>query len=241
MTFDLERIVPELLRDDDPLERDTLELHRERYRFAARFVAGRRVVDVACGVGYGSAMLADAGAAAVIGVDVAEDALAHARRHYHRPHVTFVLADAATFVPDPPVTVAVSLETIEHLPDAAGFVRRLAELVGAGGIVVGSVPVTLSTDVNPYHLHDFTAAGFRRLFDDSGLDVIGELTQRQPFSPVHLLRLRARRTPQRRDYGLRPRLLRYYGTHPRMLARRIATTLRHGFSNEYLVLAGRRR
>ena len=204
-------------------------------------MGGRPALDIACGVGYGSAMLAEGGAASVVGVDVSDDALAHARANYARPGVAFVNADAASFVPDGPVTAAVSLETIEHLADADAFVRRLAALVGPGGMVVGSVPITLSTDVNPYHVHDFTAARFRRLFASSGLEVVDALMQRQPFSPIQLLRLRSGREISRRDYGMRKHLTRYYATHPHMLLRRITTTLRHGFCNKYLVLAGRRR
>src|SRR5687767_6601798 len=56
--------------------------HIYRYRFAARFVRGRRVLDIACGEGYGAAALLRAGAASVIGVDISEEACEHARQKY---------------------------------------------------------------------------------------------------------------------------------------------------------------
>lgn len=236
-TFDLERIVPELLSFEDPLEADTLRLHLDRYRFAGRFVVGRRVLDMACGVGYGSALLAEAGAARVVGVDLSEDAIAHARAHYARDGVEFVRADATAFAPGGPVDVIVSLETIEHLPDAEGFVRRIATLVAPGGVVVGSVPTTLSSDVNPYHLHDFSARRFRRLFAACGLAIVDEMKQAQPFSLLGVLRACG---GSRRDWGLRKNLAGYYLRRPDMAARRLAAVLVHGFKNEYLVLAGRR-
>ena len=47
--------------------------HLERYRFARGFADGRRVLDIACGAGYGSQMLAEAGAETVTGVDLNQD------------------------------------------------------------------------------------------------------------------------------------------------------------------------
>ena len=55
--------------------------HWHRYHFAARFAAGMRVVDAACGEGYGSALLARS-AASVVGADISPAAVAHARRAY---------------------------------------------------------------------------------------------------------------------------------------------------------------
>ena len=55
--------------------------HWHRYHFAARLVAGKRVLDVACGEGYGTALLAES-AAEVTGVDLSEAAIAHAKKAY---------------------------------------------------------------------------------------------------------------------------------------------------------------
>lgn len=234
--FDLERLVPDQL-SDDPIEQGMLDLHVARYRFAARFVKGRRVVDLACGAGYGSAILAEAGARSVTGVDISEESIRYARERYGRPGIEFVQADGMSFAPQDGCEAVVSLETIEHVPDAERFVRRLAGFLPPGGMLIGSVPTTLSTDVNPYHLHDFSPGCFRRLFRDSRLAIADELEQHQPFSPFGFLKLRSR---SRRRYELRPHLLAYYTRRPDMLYRRLSTTLLHGFRNEYLVLAGRR-
>jgi len=234
--FDLERLVPDTL-SDDPIERDMLALHVARYRFAARFVRGARVLDLACGVGYGSEILSQAGAVSVTGVDISEDSVRYARRRYARPGLAFACADGMAFDPGGGVDVVVSLETIEHVPDADAFVARLVGFLAPGGVLVGSVPTTLSTDVNPYHLHDISAPRFRTLFRGLGLQLVDEMVQDHPFSPFGFLRLRGK---ARRGYQLRPGLAGYYARRPGMLARRLATTLRHGFKNKYLVLAGRR-
>jgi cyclopropane fatty-acyl-phospholipid synthase-like methyltransferase len=234
---DLERLVPDLV-SDDPIEQTMIALHRERYAFAGRFVDGKTVLDIACGAGYGSAMLRDAGAQSVMGVDLSAAAISYARGRYAAPGISFLEGDGMRFVPDAPVDVAVSLETIEHLPHAHDFVSRLSGFVKAeGGLVIGSVPTTLSTDVNPYHLHDFSVKRFRRLFRERGLTIVDELEQTQPYSP---LKVRKLAQSSQRKYEFRQRLPLYYATHPIMAWRRFSTTLRHGFVNKYLLLVGRK-
>lgn len=234
--FDLERIIPDQL-SSDPYERETFEIHAARYRFAGRWVAGKRVLDLACGVGYGSAILREAGATSVTGVDLSPEAIAYARGRYAAPGIEFVVSDGNQFTPERPFDVVVSLESIEHVPDARGFVRRLAGFLAPGGHLIGSVPTTLSTDVNPYHLHDFSATEFRALFGEVGLTIVDEMTQSQRVSPV---RLRSLAGSSNRSYQLRPALLRYYAHHPRTLLRRLWTTVTRGFVNDYLVLVGRK-
>jgi SAM-dependent methyltransferase len=235
--IDLERMVPDLLSDDDT-ERGMLESHLHRYEFAARFVQGKRVLDLACGSGYGSALLKDAGASTVVGVDVSEECVRYARQRYLSPGIQFLEGDGMTFVPAGGCDVIVSLETIEHVPDANGFVAHLASLLAPGGILVGSVPTTLSTDVNPFHLHDFTPLQFRDLFRSLGLTTLDELEQVQTFSPWGLLPFGSRTS---RRHQLRQGLVRYYAAHPSLLVQRLLTTLRHGFCNKYLAIAAQKR
>ena len=80
----LERLVPDDLDRNDATGTETLDLHLARYRFAQRFVAGGRVLDCACGVGYGSALLAQAeqSPAEVLGVDIDPAAVGYATRRY---------------------------------------------------------------------------------------------------------------------------------------------------------------
>jgi SAM-dependent methyltransferase len=236
--FDLERMVPDLL-SDGAIERSMLELHVQRYEFAARFVRDKRVLDLACGAGYGSALLKNAGASEVVGVDLSPQCVRYARDRYPGTGIAFLEGDGMTFAPAGGCDVIVSLETIEHVPDASGFVAHLVDLLAPGGILIGSVPTTLSTDVNPYHLHDFTPRQFRDMFRSLGLETLDELAQDQPFSPWGLLAFGSRRSSRR--HQLRQGLVRYYAQHPSLLVRRLVTTLRHGFCNKYLAIAARKR
>lgn len=230
----IERLVPESLLAGEATGRETLELHLARYRFAARQARPGRILDMACGVGYGTRLLAEeaAGAEEVVGVDVSGEAVAHARARYAAPRVRFVAADATRFADAAGFDTVVSLETIEHVERPDLLAERLVAALRPGGVLVGSVPVTPSVDVNPHHRHDFTARSFRRLFAGRGLREVAAFPQVQPFRPLAVLRRQ-----ETRMADMRPRLWAYWLRHPDAVVRRAAATLRYGFSNRYLTLA----
>src|SRR5262249_50116545 len=93
------------------------ESHLARYRYACRFVRDKDVLDVACGTGYGSRMMAEAGARSIIGVDNSEEAIRDATVSHFAPPIRYLKADAQSLsaVPDSSVDLVVSFETIEHL------------------------------------------------------------------------------------------------------------------------------
>ena len=136
--------------------------HWHRYAFARRYAAGRRVLDVACGEGYGSGLLA-ATALHVTGVDIDAKTLAHARATYaDRENLRFVEGSAAALpLADASFDAIVSFETIEHLA-AADQPRMLAEfarvLAPQGVLVLSSPNRPQYSDArghaNPFHLHE---------------------------------------------------------------------------------------
>src|SRR5258706_9966452 len=102
-------------------------VHASRYLFAAPMIRGRRVLDIACGTGYGLEILA-AEARAVVGVDADWEAVRVAVRGPHAPRA-IVLGDGAR-LPFPPATfdAITSFETLEHLERPDGFLAELARL-----------------------------------------------------------------------------------------------------------------
>src|SRR5580700_1978735 len=94
----LERLIPDELDEAGATGRATLALHIERYELAARHARGR-VLDLACGVGYGTRLVADRAAAVTeaVGVDLANDAVAYASRRYARAGVRYEQCDALSF------------------------------------------------------------------------------------------------------------------------------------------------
>ena len=154
----------------DVVERLTLEAaqadtmlaceHRQRYEFAAVLCAGQRVLDLCCGSGYGSAILA-ARAREVVGVDndaaTVETALATIGRE--AANVSFELADATTFLGGEfagRFDAVVCFEGLEHLQDLDHALALLREHAERGVRIVASVPNSkLFQEQNPYHVTDF--------------------------------------------------------------------------------------
>ena len=150
---------------------DIAHEHWHRYAFARSFVRGRRVLDVACGEGYGSALLAGA-AAEVTGVDIDAPTLAHARAAYaDRGNVEFVHGSAAALpLPDACVDAVVSFETIEHLDarDQPAMLAEFARVLTPDGFVVLSSPNRPEYSdargyVNPFHRHELDRAELAHL------------------------------------------------------------------------------
>jgi SAM-dependent methyltransferase len=153
---------------DVPEENYWYRRHLIVYRWIAARVGGLRVIDMACGEGYGSDVLAAAGAASVVGVDANPQAHEHARARYRRPNLRFARDLIETF--SAPADAVVFLQTIEHLQDPGSALAHFRELVGDGGVVYLSTPNVLTLapkgaprSDNPWHVHEYRAHEFERL------------------------------------------------------------------------------
>lgn len=191
-----ERIVP------DETEPGIVSLHLKRYEFARPLCAERDVLDAGCGVGYGSAYLADA-ARRVVGVDLSEDAIAYARRRYARRGVEFLVADLLELpFESGSFDVVCAFEVIEHLREPERFVAEARRVLRSDGVLVASTPrADESTDApaNPHHEREFSAADFEALLR-SGFASVSLHGQRRRQTARH-------RALQRVDVlGLRRRL-----------------------------------
>lgn len=231
----IQRIVPDEL-PAGTTGRDTLALHVARYELAARHARGR-ILDLACGVGYGTRLVADRAAAVTeaLGVDVATDAIGYATEHYARAGVRYQLGDALAFEDRDGFDTVISLETVEHVDDPARLIARLVAVLRPAGLLIASVPTTPSVDVNPHHRHDFTERSFRALVARHPLVEVDCLRQIQPYPIVGVLR----RTEARMS-DMRANLVGYYARHPVAALRRLAATARYGFTNRYSTFVWRR-
>ena len=115
--------------------------HWHRYHFAARWAKGKRVLDVACGEGYGTAALARVAASAT-GVDVAPAAIAHATATYAGvANASFVEASCTQMpLPDAAFDTVVSFETLEHIEAQEAFLDEVARVLAPDGVLVLSCP-----------------------------------------------------------------------------------------------------
>lgn len=142
--------------------------HLHRYFFARSLCRGLDVLDVASGEGYGAALLAQV-ARSVVGVEIAEETVAHARTAYAAPGLTFLHGDARRIpCPDQSFDAVVSFETLEHFYEHDEFMAEVRRVLRPGGLLVISSP---ERDVyspaggtpNPYHAHELTHAEFGAL------------------------------------------------------------------------------
>jgi 2-polyprenyl-3-methyl-5-hydroxy-6-metoxy-1,4-benzoquinol methylase len=152
---------------DVPEENYWFRRHLVVYEWIAARAHGRRVVDLACGEGYGSAVLGRA-AASVVGVDANPEAFEHARTKYTSATVSFERTMIELW--DGDADCVVFLQTIEHVQDADAVLARIRELVGPGGVAYVSTPnvLTLAPEGaersgNPWHVHEYRAEEFRAL------------------------------------------------------------------------------
>jgi SAM-dependent methyltransferase len=154
---------------DVPEENYWFRRHLVVYQWIAARVAGLRVIDMACGEGYGTDALA-ARAASVVGVDANPEAHEHARARYRRSNVAFARDLIERY--SEPADAVVFLQTIEHLQDPGGALAHFRSLVqdgAGGGVVFVSTPNVLTLaprgqarSDNPWHVHEYRAAEFEQ-------------------------------------------------------------------------------
>jgi 2-polyprenyl-3-methyl-5-hydroxy-6-metoxy-1,4-benzoquinol methylase len=162
LTLTGERTLP-----DVPEENYWFRRHLVVYEWIARQVAGRRVVDLACGEGYGSALLA-ASAASVVGVDANPEAFEHARLKYTAPNLAFERNMIELW--DGAVDCVVFLQTIEHVQDPDAMLEHIKALIGDEGVAFVSTPNVLTLapkgaerSGNPWHVREYRPEEFRAL------------------------------------------------------------------------------
>jgi SAM-dependent methyltransferase len=177
-----ERIVP------DESEPGIVALHLKRYEFARPYCAGADVLDAGCGVGYGTAVLAEE-AGRVVGVDLSQQAIGYARRRYARTNVEFLVSDVAALpLSDDTFDAVCAFETIEHLPEPLRFLREVKRVLRPDGVFVVSTPRVERTETepaNPHHTTEYSAVDFGRLLGSA-------------FSSVELYGQRRRQTSRHR-------------------------------------------
>jgi SAM-dependent methyltransferase len=154
---------------DVPEENYWFRRHLAVYRWIAERCAGRRLVDMACGEGYGSAVLAE-NAAEVVGVDANPEAFEHARLRYRASNLRFERALVEEFEDGTPYDALVFLQTIEHVNEPERLLERFSSLLAPGGIAYVTTPNRLTLappgaerSGNPWHVREYAPDEFAAL------------------------------------------------------------------------------
>ena len=151
------------------METDLWNEHFSRYAFAARYVAGKRVLDVGCGSGYGAAELART-AESVTGVDISAEAIAYANAHYAQPNLSFSRHSCVELPwPDAGFEIITAFEVIEHLSNWQALLSEARRLLRPDGLLLVSTPNKLyyadqrrDAGPNPFHEHEFEFGEFQQ-------------------------------------------------------------------------------
>lgn len=163
LPFTGERFTPECVRE-------IWYEHWHRYAFALPLAKGRRVLDAACGEGYGSALLAGV-AESVLGVDLSREAIDHAQQRYaDRANLRFLQADVTRLdeLPDASFDLIVSLETLEHVQAQEPLLDGFRRLLAPDGVLLVSTPDKTQYNAhggepNPFHLRELERDEFEAL------------------------------------------------------------------------------
>ncbi|WP_053217424.1 class I SAM-dependent methyltransferase [Virgibacillus senegalensis] len=163
-----ERVIPEFMKSTNKL----LLEHIARYQFALPYIDGR-VLDLSCGAGYGTHMIAKEKKdqiEGVIGVDIDPEIIEYARGAYYHPQSSFESADAT----DPALAeqlghfdTIVSFETLEHIEEEEKLLDNYYHLLKPGGTLLVSTPFGKGRGVpcgSPFHIHQLKPEEFRALF-----------------------------------------------------------------------------
>jgi SAM-dependent methyltransferase len=159
----------------DSIARYQDQLHKARYVWATKLLkdVSGQVIDIACGVGYGSQMLAQGTGANVIGIDASHETVEYARANYVAPRLSFRPGDAQRLsgIETGSISAIVSFETVEHLARPDLFFAEAGRVLRDTGILVLSTPNRLLSSTlypirgrpnNPFHLFEYTIDGLRK-------------------------------------------------------------------------------
>ena len=152
MEFDGERFVPELVGE-------IKYEHLHRYAIAMNFTAGKSVLDIASGEGYGAALLAQE-ARFVVGVDINSEVTEHAKNRYPYRNLSFCVGSCAAIpLSNNSIDLVSSFETIEHHSQHDEMLEEIKRILKPNGVLILSSPNRLVYSdepdyQNPYHVKE---------------------------------------------------------------------------------------
>jgi O-antigen biosynthesis protein len=142
--------------------------HFHRYLWAAGIVAGRRVLDVASGEGFGAGILSGT-AESVVGIDIDELSIRHSKANYVRANLSYEVADARDLsrFPDGSFGAVVAFEMIEHVAEQDRVLAEIERVLAADGVLIISTPdrepYDKASGENPYHVRELDQDEFATL------------------------------------------------------------------------------
>jgi len=169
MKYTGERIIPK--ESFCGPETNIYKEHVARYNFASKYIESKKVLDIACGSGYGSEILLEKGAKYVIGCDISEEAINYGKKHYQKENMEFITNDIKKLdFSDEEFDCIVSFETLEHVKDQEKVMTELKRVLKKGGTLIISTPNLESRDneeeeANSFHEKELTVKEFKKIVE----------------------------------------------------------------------------
>lgn len=142
--------------------------HLERYKLVLEYSNNKSVLEVACGTGYGSYLIATKGSAQhVFACDISEQAIRYASHRFKNEKINFLVQNAEKLTFDREFDLVISFETIEHLTDYDGFLQNIRRCLKINGLFIISTPIAdkdiIDNPSNPYHTREWGFKYFQEM------------------------------------------------------------------------------
>jgi len=197
MDFTGERIVPEAEDCEPTFAKKMYQEHIARYFFASQFCTGKTVLDMACGVGYGSKYIASNGAKKVEAIDISRETIRHARQHYSIANLQFHVWDIQRKLPfRDTFDVIICFEAIEHVREQARVIENMKTHLSSEGVGILSTPRPLGQLRSSFHEKELEHYEFNALLSDyfeyisyfvQNNHFVSLLTTGQPLEPYRTM------------------------------------------------------
>lgn len=160
-------------------------LDQQRYFFVLPHVRNKKILDCACGVGWGSYVMSMSGAEKITSFDISQNAISAASKYYSRPNIKYICSDFLNPTYDfEKVDIITSFETLEHLDNPKNFLLKLKEVSHSKSILFLSTPNgrTFKPSLdhaphNPFHVEEYSKEQLLKMFAESGWMVEQHLGQ----------------------------------------------------------------
>jgi len=138
-------------------------LDQMRYIYALQYVKDKNVLDIACGIGWGSYLMAMSGAQKVFAIDLSQEAIHTAKKYYINPNIVYICGSLEdSNIPDKSIDVVTSFETFEHLENPILILNEFHRILKPNGVLLLSTPNGYATKFkqkdlphNPYHFQEY--------------------------------------------------------------------------------------
>ena len=147
----------ERLSMDEKFSSLEASIHLARYNMALQFCSGKKVLDVACGEGYGSFLISNANSAEVVGVDVDKKSIEKAKKNFKNSNLKYMVSDAINLsqIQDNYFDVVISYETFEHVKNVDLFLKEVSRVSKNDAIIMITCPNDYfyyeDNESNPFH------------------------------------------------------------------------------------------